>query len=142
MDRAHSAHMANSEEEPVMLPFQDKASGLARGHKISRRPRASYRWLRDRKEALDWIVANSEQPIKTTKMFPSLGVQPNAGTHFAAPTVSAMTAPRTPRSFSGPTVESRAVWCSISELSSAPTKTTIVENHIHIISPTTAPNAP
>jgi len=61
---------------------------------------------------------------------------------FAAPTVSAMTAPRVPSGLSGPTVESRAVWCSISELSSAPTSTTMVDSHIHIINPTTAPSAP
>jgi hypothetical protein len=60
----------------------------------------------------------------------------------AAPTVSAMTAPRTPSGLSGPTVESREVWCSISELSWAPTRTTMMESHIHIIKPTTAPNAP
>ena len=66
-----------------------------------------------------------------------------AGHHvFAAPTVSAMTAPRMPSGFSGPTVESREVWCSISELSSAPTRTTMVDSHIHIIRPTTAPSAP
>jgi hypothetical protein len=59
-----------------------------------------------------------------------------------APTVSAMTAPRTPSGFAGPTVVSCAVWCSISELSSAPTSTTMVESHIHIIKPTTAPSAP
>ena len=41
-----------------------------------------------------------------------------------------------------PTVESRAVWCSISELSSAPTSTTMVEIHIHIIKPITAPSEP
>jgi enamine deaminase RidA (YjgF/YER057c/UK114 family) len=61
---------------------------------------------------------------------------------FAAPTVSAMTAPRVPSGLSGPTVESRAVWCSISELSSAPTSATMVDSHIHIINPTTAPSAP
>ena len=60
----------------------------------------------------------------------------------AAPTVSAITAPRAPSGFSWPTVESRAVWCSTSELSSAPTSTTMVESHIHIIRPTTAPSAP
>ena len=59
-----------------------------------------------------------------------------------APTVSAMTAPRPPSGLAGPTVVSCAVWCSISELSSAPTSTTMVESHIHIIRPTTAPSAP
>ena len=51
----------------------------------------------------------------------------------AAPTVSAITAPRAPSGFSWPTVKSRAVWCSTSELSSAPTSTTMVESHIHIM---------
>ena len=60
----------------------------------------------------------------------------------AAPTVSAMTAPRAPSGASGPTVESRAVWCSISALSCAPISTTTVQSHIHIITPTTAPSAP
>ena len=58
------------------------------------------------------------------------------------PTVSAMTAPRAPSGLAGPTVESCAVWCSISELSSAPTSITMVESHIHISRPTTAPSAP
>jgi hypothetical protein len=61
---------------------------------------------------------------------------------FAAPTVSAMTAPRMPSGFSGPIVESCEVWCSISELSSAPTRTTMAESHIHIMRPTTAPSDP
>jgi hypothetical protein len=34
-------------------------------------------------------------------------------------------------------VESREVWCSISELSLAPNRTTMVESHIHIINPAT-----
>ena len=58
------------------------------------------------------------------------------------PTVSAITAPRAPSGFAWPTVESRAVWCSISALSSAPSRTTMVEIHSHIITPTTAPKEP
>jgi hypothetical protein len=61
---------------------------------------------------------------------------------LAAPTVSAMTAPRRPSGSSPPTVESRAVWCSISALSSAPSRITIAEIHIHIIMPTAAPSEP
>ena len=56
--------------------------------------------------------------------------------------ITSMTAPRPPSGLAGPTVVSCAVWCSISELSSAPTSTTMVESHIHIIKPTTAPSAP
>ena len=37
--------------------------------------------------------------------------------YWAFPTVSAITAPRAPRGFSPRTVESRAVWCSISQFS-------------------------
>src|SRR5262249_49747177 len=62
---------------------------------------------------------------------------------LAAPTVSAITAPRAPSGLFGiPTVVSCAVWCSISRLSTAPISTTMVESHIHIIRPTTAPSAP
>src|SRR5262245_31360459 len=62
--------------------------------------------------------------------------------YFALPTVSAMTAPRAPRGFSPRTVESRAVWCSISEFSCAPNRITIAEIHIHIIMPMPAPSEP
>src|SRR5262245_27947903 len=62
--------------------------------------------------------------------------------YLAAPTVSAMAAPRAPSGFSAPTVLSRAVWCSISELSSAPNRITITLNHIHIIRPMAAPSEP
>ena len=60
----------------------------------------------------------------------------------AAPTVSAIVAPRAPSGFSFPTVVSRAVWCSISELSSAPKRITIAEIQIHIIVPIAAPSDP
>src|SRR5688572_31716021 len=53
----------------------------------------------------------------------------------AWPTVSAIVAPRAPSGFGDPTVVSRAVWCSISALSSAPNSTAIAESHSHIISP-------
>src|ERR1700722_9448230 len=56
--------------------------------------------------------------------------------------VSAITAPRLPSGFSEPTVESFAVWCSISALSSPPSKITMAEIHIHIIMPTAAPSDP
>lgn len=60
----------------------------------------------------------------------------------AAPTVSAMVAPRAPSRFSLPTVVSRAVWCSISAFSSAPRRTTIADIHIHIMVPIAAPSEP
>ena len=49
-------------------------------------------------------------------------VRPVADHARAGPTRSAMVAPRLPIGFSGPVVVSFAVWCSISELSSAPTR--------------------
>jgi hypothetical protein len=53
-----------------------------------------------------------------------------------------MVAPRMPSGFSPPTVVSRAVWCSISELISAPNRTTIADIHIHVIVPIAAPSDP
>src|SRR5580704_19588252 len=65
LERAHSTYMADSEEEPVMLPFQDK--GGAGWHVVIR-----YREGHERRidgfatenEALDWIVTNSKQVDK------------------------------------------------------------------------------
>ena len=48
-----------------------------------------------------------------------------------APTVSAMCAPRTPIGFGEPVVVSRAVWCSVSALSSAPSRIAIPEDPRH-----------
>ena len=62
--------------------------------------------------------------------------------YCADPIVSAIVAPRLPSGFSDPTVVSRAVWCSISELISAPTRMTIADIHIHVIVPIAAPSDP
>lgn len=61
---------------------------------------------------------------------------------FAAPTESATWAPRAPSGCGCPVVVSRAVWCSISALSSAPSNMTIAEIHIQVIKPITAPSDP
>jgi signal transduction histidine kinase/ActR/RegA family two-component response regulator len=61
---------------------------------------------------------------------------------FAAPTLSAIAAPRAPSGLSPAIVVSRAVWCSVSALSSPPIKTTTADSHIHIIMPITAPSEP
>ena len=53
-----------------------------------------------------------------------------------------MVAPRTPIGSSGPVVESRAVWCSISEFSSAPRMMMTTEIQVHIMKPMTAPSEP
>ena len=58
------------------------------------------------------------------------------------PTVSAMAAPRSPIGAGGPMVESSAVWCSISEFSSAPIRTTITEKKTQSMKPITAPSEP
>ena len=58
------------------------------------------------------------------------------------PTVSAITAPRSPIGLAAPVVESIAVWCSISAFSSAPIRTTITENQIQSMKPITAPSEP
>ena len=44
--------------------------------------------------------------------------------------------------FSDPVVVSRAVGCSISASSSAPSKSTIIEIQIHTMKPTIAPSEP
>jgi hypothetical protein len=65
-----------------------------------------------------------------------------ASIYLASPIVSAILAPRAPIGALGPAVLSFVVWCSISEFSSAPKRTTIVDIHIHIIMPIAAPNEP
>src|SRR3984957_17367345 len=60
----------------------------------------------------------------------------------AAPTLSAMCAPRTPIGFGEPVVVSRAVWCSVSALSSAPSRIAISEIQIHVMNPIAAPQEP
>ena len=59
-----------------------------------------------------------------------------------APTVSAILAPRLPSGFGCPVVLSRTVWCSISALSLAPTRTTMIEIQIQVMKPMTAPSEP
>jgi hypothetical protein len=57
--------MADSEEEPVMLPFQDK--GGAGWHVVIRFHEGHERRIdgfATEKEALDWIVTNSKQVDK------------------------------------------------------------------------------
>jgi len=66
----------------------------------------------------------------------------NVAIYSALPTESAMTAPRAPSGLSPRTVESRTVWCSISEFNCAPNKITMEEIHIHIIMPMAAPSEP
>jgi hypothetical protein len=62
------------------------------------------------------------------------GPRPKEGEIYCAgPIVSAIVAPRVPSGFSRPTVVSRAVWCSISELISAPRRMAIADIHIHVI---------
>ncbi len=60
----------------------------------------------------------------------------------AGPTVSAIVAWRAPIGFGAPSVVSRAVWCSISASSSAPSKITIAESQIQVMNPITAPSDP
>jgi hypothetical protein len=69
---------------------------------------------------------------------PGLGFEP----WRLSPNVSAMVAPRAPIGISGPVVESRAVWCSISEFSSAPAIRITTEIQVHIMKPMTAPSDP
>jgi hypothetical protein len=60
-----SAHMADSEEEPVMLPFQDKVG--TGWHVVIRYHQGHERRVdgfATENEALDWIVANSKQVEK------------------------------------------------------------------------------
>jgi hypothetical protein len=60
----------------------------------------------------------------------------------AGPSESAIFAPRAPIAFGAPVVVSRAVWCSISASSSAPSRTTMAEIHSHVMNPITAPKDP
>jgi len=60
----------------------------------------------------------------------------------ARPIELAIFAPRQPSGFGGPTVLSRAVWCSTSALSLAPSRTTIIDTHIQVIKPMMAPSEP
>jgi hypothetical protein len=59
---AYGAHMADSEEEPVMLPFRDKVGTgwhvVIRYHKGHERRIEGFT---TEKEALEWIIANSKQ---------------------------------------------------------------------------------
>ena len=62
-DRAHNAQMADAaEEEPVMLPFQDKEGPgwhvVIRYHEGHERRVDGFA---TEKEALDWIIANATQ---------------------------------------------------------------------------------
>jgi squalene-hopene/tetraprenyl-beta-curcumene cyclase len=59
-----------------------------------------------------------------------------------SPRLSAIVARRRPRGCSSPTVVSRAVWCSSSALTSAPSSTTYAEMKSHISRITIAPKAP
>ena len=59
-----------------------------------------------------------------------------------APTVSAIVAPRAPKGFALPVVVSRAVWCSVSALSSAPISTTIIDSQIQNMNAMMAPSEP
>jgi hypothetical protein len=61
----HIAGMADTEEEPVMLPFPDKTGP---GWHVVIRYRAGHERRIDgfasEKEALDWIVANADEVDK------------------------------------------------------------------------------
>jgi hypothetical protein len=62
MSRAHSADMAESKEEPVMLPFQDKEG--TGWHVVIRYHTGHERRIEGfatEKEAMDWIIANSKE---------------------------------------------------------------------------------
>jgi hypothetical protein len=64
-DSVHIARMADSEEEPVMLPIQDK-SGTG-WHVVIRYHEGHERRIdgfATETEALDWIIANSGQVDK------------------------------------------------------------------------------
>lgn len=64
-DKVHTAYMANSEEEPVMLPFQDRTGTgwhvVVRYHEGHERRIDGFA---TENEALDWIIANSKQVDK------------------------------------------------------------------------------
>ena len=58
------------------------------------------------------------------------------------PIVSATYAPRSPIGKGAPVVVSRAVWCSNSAFSSAPTINAMTEIQVQTMKPINAPNAP
>ncbi len=61
-DKAHSGHMADPEEEPVMLPFQDKTG--TGWHVVIRYHQGHERRVdgfATQDEALAWIIANAKQ---------------------------------------------------------------------------------
>ena len=64
-DQVHIADMADSEKEPVMLPFQDKVGTgwhvVIRYHEGHERRIDGFATER---EALDWIIANSKEVDK------------------------------------------------------------------------------
>jgi hypothetical protein len=65
MGRVHSADMAQSKEEPVMLPFQDKEG--TGWHVVIRYHTGHERRIdgfATKKEALDWIITNSKEVDK------------------------------------------------------------------------------
>ena len=59
-----------------------------------------------------------------------------------SPTESAIFAPRAPNGFGDPSVESRAVWCSVSAFSFAPSRITATDSHIQVMKPMIAPREP
>ena len=64
-DKVHIAGMADSEEEPVMLPLQDKEG--TGWHVVIRYHEGHERRIdgfATQNEALDWIIANSKQVDK------------------------------------------------------------------------------
>ena len=71
-----------------------------------------------------------------------IGAELKGSLQVAAPTVSAIWASRVPKGCSGPRVVSASVWCSISALISAPTRTIVVEIQIQVMKPITAPSEP
>ena len=60
----------------------------------------------------------------------------------AAPTVSAILAPRVPSGLFPPDVLSLAVWCSISAFNSPPRSTIVAESQLHTMKAITAPRDP
>ncbi len=68
--------------------------------------------------------------------------QPMPHQSCAAPTVSAILAPRAPSGLGGPVVLSLAVWCSISAFSSPPSSTMVPESQLHTMKAMTAPSEP
>ena len=65
-----------------------------------------------------------------------------AGEPRLGPTLSAMTAPRSPIASGSPVVVSIAVWCSISAFSSAPISTICTVSQVHSRKPIIAASGP